>query len=241
MVNLLAKFLGRSGVQTDPHTRTSVYTEAVRSEGFEPNETEIALRKQLATFLEAIHDEGVEALLFDKVMPRVFVPALDESGGVVYQTQEVLDDRGRVVPLFDAEGKAVKDEGGNVVPQRVALLNANGDPIPKFVEGRQVNDYYAALNNYLSHINRLSFIQPAMVQLHALYADDIISDILLNTPRSKINSGEIAYMKSVYNQILIALQDAVNGKKITALLTLRKENAQDVNLRSDAAPKKGFF
>jgi hypothetical protein len=181
-----------------------VYAEAVHGETFTPNDTDVAFQKQLAYFNAAIHDESFERILFDKILTCVSVPEVDADGNFVY--------------AVDAEGNVKRD--------------GNGCPVLKMGMYRQVNDYYAALNNFLSQLNRLSFIDPKSVKLHALYAEDIISDILMSSPRSKLNSGEIAYMNSIYNMILILLQDARNGAKLNGLLTVRKESTQDVNLRS---------
>jgi len=210
-MNLISKFISSNKKRLNPGTETTVYGEAVKGAEFSQNDNELAMRKLLAYFQEAIHDDDFAAIMFDKVMPKVMVPRFDDKGYIMY----------------------ARDELENI------LLDGKGEPIITYTEGRQVNDYYAALNNMLSQLNRLSFIDPKMIRLHSLYAEDVVSDILMSSPRSKLNSGEIAFLNSLYNMIVILLQDARGGNKLNALLTVRKENTADVNLRQNE--KKGVF
>jgi len=211
MTSWISRQLSGNRRQISAGTETAVVSDSVQNERFAGTETDVAMQKHLAYFLEAIHDEGLEAMFFEKIMPVGLAVAVDERGHVVYDT----------------------DEAGKV------RVDGSGCPIPKYVETRNVDNYYAAMYNMSSQLNRLSHISPKMVKLHALYMEDIISDKLMRSPRSELNSGEIAYMNSLYNNLLILLQDATNGQKLTALLTLKKETAQSVNLTNQ--PDKKVF
>ncbi len=203
-MNLISKLLNRGKPQISGDQKSAVFTQAVQNESLNNNETDIAWKQLNAFRYEAIHDEDTEAVMAEKVLQRVIIPKVNEQTGEIEYEREA-DDK--------------------------LKLDGNGQPIFKYAEARQVNNFYAALLNMNSHKNRLSFIDPKKVRLHALIAEDIIEDVKTNSPESMFDSGEGAYLNSQYNEQLILLGDAVNGNKVKTMFEIRKTTNQDINLR----------
>jgi len=196
----VTRTLGGNRLKISAEAEDSVYANSVRNAAFDRSEVDEAYRKSLAIFSEAVHDEGVERILSEKMLDPVRVALRDGDGGLLY--------------VKDAEGNVVLDEAGR--------------PEVMFKEYTQINNFYAAIYNMQSHVNRLSHINASDARIHYWYAEDIMSDIIMGSHRRQLNSGEIAYMKSWLTNVHIMLQDATNGRKLDALLTVKREASQKV-------------
>lgn len=202
-MNLISKLLNRGKPSLTPEQKTAFIAESIRQDGF--NQESEAAWKQLNAFrYEAIHDEDKEAIMAEKVLQRVIVPKVNSKTGEIEYERD--------------EKKEIKRDG-------------NGQPIFKCVEGRQINNFYAALLFMNSHVNRLSFIDPKKARLHALLAEDIIEDVKISSLESAFDSGEGAFLNSQFNEQLILLEDATNGAKVKTMFEIRKITSQDINFR----------
>jgi len=201
MPNWLTKLLGgRPDIPKE--ARGQVYGQSVRDSAFDQNESEEAYRKNLAVFLESVSDEGVERILAEKMIQTVRVPATDAEGNILFVTN----------------------------PDGSFVLDASGNKVELMMTYTKINDFYAAIYNFQSKVNRLSHINPSDAKIHYWYFEQIVDDIIMSCPRSKLNSGEIAYLKSWLNYVHILLQDATGGKKLNALLTVKKEASHNVGV-----------
>ncbi|MDR2699544.1 MAG: hypothetical protein LBC12_01815 [Nitrososphaerota archaeon] len=206
-MGIIDKLIRKSPSSLSSDGKNAVFAHAADNEIFNATETEIAMKKTLAFFHEAIHDEDQEAIDFDKIMRRVVVPKVNPQTGEIEYAR-------------DSMGAVCKD--------------GTGAPIPVFIEGRQVDNYAAALAVLESPLNRLSFINPKNVALYSLYAENIVADIIMNSSSEDFENGKITYLNSKLVKYYKLLDDATNGRKITALLTVRKEASQDINVRQQS-------
>lgn len=201
-MNIVSKLLNRGKPTLTQDQKTAFIAESMRQDGLN-QESEIAWKQLNAFRYEAIHDEDKEAIMAEKVLQRIITPKINEKGEIQYE----------------------RDEEGNI------KRDGNGQPIFVYEAGRQVNNFYAALLNMNSHVNRLSFIDPKKTRLHALLAEDIIEDVKTNSFESAFDSGEGAFLNSLFNEQLILLEDATNGYKVKTMFEIRKTTSQDINLR----------
>jgi len=199
MGNWLTRILGGSHLRISGNAEDSIYAETVRG-AFDAGETEEDYKRRLAVLTEATEDDGINRLLAEKILRPMQVQSRDPKGNLLYVTND--------------EGEYVLDDYGNRVPLTVTYT--------------EINTFYASLYNLLSKVNRLSFINPSEAKVHFWYFEDMVSDVIMNTPEDLLDSGEIAYMKSLLNNFHILLQDASNGRKLTAFMVSKREDTRNV-------------
>jgi len=204
-------FRGSSGgLKISGAAEDAVYAESVRNAAFDASESDEAYRNRMAMFLEAVRDDGVERILAEKMLNPVRIPMRDAAGEFVY--------------LTDDDGKFVLDECGKKQPM--------------FFEQTKINNFYAAVYNYISKVNRLSHINAGEAKIVYWSLEDLLSDILMSSPRSMLNCGEIQLMTSYLNYFHILLMDAADGKKLRALLTVQVKKDTTVGVGPVEEKKK---
>jgi hypothetical protein len=192
--------LGGSRLRISGAAEDAVFAEGVKNAAFDSNESDEEYRKRMAVFLEAIRDEGMERVLAEKMLNPVRVAMTNDAGEYVFE----VNDKGEFV------------------------LDEHGGRVHKFVEYTKINEFYAAMYNMLSQVNRLSHINGNEARILYWQAEDMVSDLMMSQPRSRLNSGEIAYMESLLSVFHVLLMDATDGKKLKALLTIKKEASQNI-------------
>jgi hypothetical protein len=196
----ISKIFNGGKVRLSEGSETEVLGQSVRNAAFDQTEDEQAYRNNMAIISEAIRDEGMERILAEKMFEVSRVYVKDDLGNFVYAV----------------------DKDGNL------MIDSYGCKIHVVEERTKVNDFYAAIYNFQSQVNRLSHINAADAKISYWELENIISNFIMSMPRSQLNSGELAYIKSWLNHVHILLQDATGGKKLNSLLTIHKTSSQNV-------------